>query len=131
MLDPEIFCKLHQWLEDDRDRRSLVLRADNCAIWHAALYIEHKCIGAASGCDINETLTEVLDGMVFLPEPEGIRVKFPQKRIAVWTEPQSVETEIEVPTFLTETHISELAERAAHSMLQVKWKEKANGTSKN
>lgn len=69
-LKHEPFDRLHDWLEDDRDRRQLVVRADNCEIWWGGLYIDHHLIRGAGGNDLDDVLEEILTGTVEM-EPEG------------------------------------------------------------
>jgi len=69
-LRGESFDRLFHWLEDDRDRRQLVVRADNMEIWWAGLYIDHQLISAAGGYDLDDVLDEILAGMV-ARTPEG------------------------------------------------------------
>ncbi|MBA0087330.1 MAG: hypothetical protein HRJ53_20290 [Acidobacteria bacterium Pan2503] len=58
------FFELHQWLDDDPDRRKAVIRPDSCEIWQLSLYIDHQRVSAISGCDLPEMIAEAMEGMV-------------------------------------------------------------------
>jgi hypothetical protein len=58
------FFRLYDWLESDRDRRSMVIRADNSEIWWVALYIDKTAVNAESGVDLPQVVADVMTGMV-------------------------------------------------------------------
>jgi hypothetical protein len=66
---------LHQWLDDDRDRRRAVIRASNIDLWDVSLYIDQHAISGASGYEFSEVLIEALAGMVIEKPPEGHEVE--------------------------------------------------------
>lgn len=66
----DAFFRLHDWLEEDRDRRAIRISADNYDLWWAALYIDHHCVSAERGFDLPEVIAEVMRGMI-VSEREG------------------------------------------------------------
>jgi hypothetical protein len=55
---------LFQWLDEDRDRRSLTIHADHYECWRVDLLIDHHIISSKSGNDLEEVLGRVMLGMV-------------------------------------------------------------------
>jgi hypothetical protein len=70
----EAVYRLHRWLEDDRDRRELRIRDDTMEIWWVGLFIDKRCVSAASGNEFVEVIGEALEGMVLL-EHGGVLVE--------------------------------------------------------
>lgn len=59
------FQKLHDWLEDDRDRRSVVIRSGNMTVWWVGLYIDQRCVaGTVDEGGLLEMLEEAFEGIV-------------------------------------------------------------------
>jgi hypothetical protein len=65
------FSHLFRWLEDDRDRRRAVIRADNIDIYYVALYIDQAVVTAVSGFDLPDVVNEALEGMLLWEPPPG------------------------------------------------------------
>lgn len=69
--------RVHDWLEGDRDRRSLVVEASHINLFWVALKIDHHVVSAADGYDLDELIAEALEGMV-MPQPESPGTPVPE-----------------------------------------------------
>jgi hypothetical protein len=68
-MKAELEQRLHQWLDSDRERNTIIIRASDTELWHVLLVIGPKRVVAVDSTELEEALEVAMAGIV-IPEPE-------------------------------------------------------------